>query len=107
MDHLYVQVGYGGGVTPLIDVDGKPVITKQAHCDTQETLDWHWLKGALLMNTVTLRRFRSGDESAVSDVICTTLAISNRKDYLPACFGIVSYSHFYAVGLSLAGHLQF
>ena len=35
------------------------------------------------MNTVTLRRFRNGDEFAVSDVICTTLAISNRKDYSP------------------------
>ena len=35
------------------------------------------------METVTLRRFRSGDESAVSDVICTTLSISNRKDYSP------------------------
>lgn len=36
------------------------------------------------METVTLRRFRTGDEFAVSDVICTTLAISNRKDYSPA-----------------------
>lgn len=36
------------------------------------------------MNTVTLRRFRNGDEFAVSDVICTTLAISNRKEYSPA-----------------------
>lgn len=36
------------------------------------------------MKTVTLRRFRKGDEFAVSDVICTTLAISNRKDYSPA-----------------------
>ena len=35
------------------------------------------------MNTVTLRRFQSGDESAVSDVICKTLAISNRTDYPP------------------------
>lgn len=35
------------------------------------------------MNTVTLRKFRKGDEFAVSDVICTTLAISNRKDYSP------------------------
>ena len=35
------------------------------------------------MNTVTLRRFQKGDEFAVSDVICTTLAISNRKDYSP------------------------
>lgn len=36
------------------------------------------------METVTLRSFRAGDEFAVSDVICTTLAISNRKDYSPA-----------------------
>lgn len=36
------------------------------------------------MESVTLRRFRKGDEFAVSDVICTTLAISNREDYLPA-----------------------
>ena len=35
------------------------------------------------MKTITLRRFRNGDEFAVSDVICTTLAISNRKDYSP------------------------
>ena len=35
------------------------------------------------METVTLRRFRAGDEYAVSDLICTTLAISNRKDYSP------------------------
>ena len=36
------------------------------------------------MATVTLRRFRKGDEVAVSDMICTTLTISNRKDYSPA-----------------------
>ena len=36
------------------------------------------------MDTVTLRRFRKGDEFAVSDVICTTLATSNRKDYSAA-----------------------
>ncbi|MGM9573232.1 MAG: GNAT family N-acetyltransferase [Hominicoprocola sp.] len=36
------------------------------------------------METITLRRFRNGDEFAVSDVICTTLAISSRKDYSPA-----------------------
>lgn len=35
------------------------------------------------MNAVTLRRFESGDEWAVSEVICTTLAISNRRDYSP------------------------
>ena len=37
------------------------------------------------MRTVTLRRFRRGDEFAVSEVICATLAISNRRDY-PAAF---------------------
>lgn len=36
------------------------------------------------METVTLRRFQKGDEFAVSDVIRTTLAISNREDYSPA-----------------------
>lgn len=36
------------------------------------------------MEKVTLRRFRKDDEYAVSDVICTTLAISNQKDYSPA-----------------------
>ena len=35
------------------------------------------------MNKVTLRRFRPGDEYAVSDLICKTLAVSNRKDYPP------------------------
>lgn len=32
---------------------------------------------------ISLRKFRKGDESAVSKVICTTLAVSNRKDYPP------------------------
>ena len=36
------------------------------------------------MDTVTFRRFRKGDEFPVSDVICTTLTISNRKEYSPA-----------------------
>lgn len=36
------------------------------------------------MNMGTLRRFRGGDEFAVSDVICKTMMISNRKDYSPA-----------------------
>ena len=36
------------------------------------------------MEAVTLRRFQKGDEVAVSDVICTTLSISNRTDYPPA-----------------------
>lgn len=35
------------------------------------------------MNNVTLRRFRPGDEYAVSDLIRKTLAVSNRKDYPP------------------------
>ncbi len=35
------------------------------------------------MNKVTLRRFRPGDEYAVSDLICKKLAVSNRKDYPP------------------------
>lgn len=30
---------------------------------------------------ITIRRFRKGDEAAVSHVICTTLSISNRKDH--------------------------
>ena len=29
VNYLYVQIGYGGGITPLLDADGKPVITKQ------------------------------------------------------------------------------
>ena len=36
------------------------------------------------METITLRRFQKDDEYAVSDVICTTIAISNQKDYSPA-----------------------
>ena len=33
------------------------------------------------MKTVMIRKFQEGEEFAVSDVICTTLAISNQKDY--------------------------
>lgn len=36
------------------------------------------------MEEITLRRFQPGDEFAVSDLICTTLKISNGKDYPPA-----------------------
>lgn len=39
------------------------------------------------METVTLRRLRKGGESAVSDMICTTQAVSDRKNYLPAFAG--------------------
>ena len=28
VNYLYVGRGYGGGLTPLLDADGKPVITK-------------------------------------------------------------------------------
>lgn len=28
VNYLYVQIGYGGGMTPLLDADGKPVVTK-------------------------------------------------------------------------------
>lgn len=30
VNYLYVQAGYSGGLTPLLDADGKPVITKPA-----------------------------------------------------------------------------
>ena len=29
MNDLYVQVGYGGGQTPLLDADGKSVVTQK------------------------------------------------------------------------------
>lgn len=28
VNYLFVQIGYGGGLTPLLDADGKPVVTK-------------------------------------------------------------------------------
>lgn len=28
VNYLYVHRGYGGGITPLLDADGKPIITK-------------------------------------------------------------------------------
>lgn len=28
VNYLFVQSGYAGGLTPLLDADGKPVITK-------------------------------------------------------------------------------
>ncbi|MGM9639159.1 MAG: GNAT family N-acetyltransferase [Butyricicoccaceae bacterium] len=36
------------------------------------------------MNRITIRRFQKGDEPAVSNVICTTLAASNRESYSAA-----------------------
>ena len=28
VNYLFVQVGYAGGLTPLLDADGKPLVTK-------------------------------------------------------------------------------
>ena len=28
VNYLYVEVGYSGGLTPLLDADGKPIVTK-------------------------------------------------------------------------------
>jgi hypothetical protein len=29
VNYLYVSSGYGGGLTPLLDADGKPIITRE------------------------------------------------------------------------------
>ena len=34
-------------------------------------------------NSISIRLFQSGDEESVSDLICTTLKISNKNDYPP------------------------
>ncbi len=31
VNYLYVCCGYGGGLTPLLDADGKPIITKDRY----------------------------------------------------------------------------
>ena len=31
VNYLFVHRGYGGGLTPLIDADGKPIITKDGY----------------------------------------------------------------------------
>ena len=31
VNYLYVCRGYGGGLTPLLDADGKPIITKDGY----------------------------------------------------------------------------
>ena len=31
VNYLYVHRGYGGGLTPLIDAEGKPIITKDGY----------------------------------------------------------------------------
>ena len=30
VNYLYVQMGYSGGLTPLLDADGKPVVTRRS-----------------------------------------------------------------------------
>ena len=31
VNYLFVCRGYGGGLTPLIDADGKPIVTKDGY----------------------------------------------------------------------------
>ena len=31
VNYLFVACGYGGGLTPLLDSDGKPIITKDGY----------------------------------------------------------------------------
>ena len=31
VNYLYVGRGYGGGLTPLLDAEGKPIITKDGY----------------------------------------------------------------------------
>ena len=59
------------------------------------------------MEAVTLRRFQKGDEFAVSDVICTTLAISNRKDYSPEFIKENIKSHSPEIIAARAGEAHF
>lgn len=65
------------------------------------------VKEHLRMDTVTLRRFQKGDEFAVSDVICTTLAISNRKDYSPEFIKENIKSHSPKIIAARAGEAHF
>lgn len=41
VNYLYVQNGYGGGLTPLLDTDGKPGITKSVFGEAQEIIGYH------------------------------------------------------------------
>ena len=31
VNYLYVGYGYGGGLTPLLDSEGKPIVTKDGY----------------------------------------------------------------------------
>ncbi|MBQ8071679.1 MAG: xylan 1,4-beta-xylosidase [Bacteroidales bacterium] len=33
VNYLFVHRGYGGGLTPLVDADGKPIVTKDFNKD--------------------------------------------------------------------------
>lgn len=33
VNYLFVHRGYGGGLTPLLDADGKPIVTKGPYWD--------------------------------------------------------------------------
>ena len=41
VNYLYVQNGYSGGLTPLLDADGKPGITKSVFGEAQEIIGYH------------------------------------------------------------------
>ena len=59
------------------------------------------------MEYVTLRRYRDGDEYAVSEVICTTLAISNSEDYPPEMISESIRSHSPELTAKAAGNAHF
>ena len=41
VNYLYVQNGYSGGLTPLLDADGKPGITKSVFGEAQEIIGYY------------------------------------------------------------------
>ena len=36
VNYLFVACGSGGGLTPLLDSDGKPIVTKEGHNVTKD-----------------------------------------------------------------------
>ena len=42
VNYLFVQEGYAGGLTPLLDKDGKPVITSYCGSMVSEILNDKW-----------------------------------------------------------------
>lgn len=65
------------------------------------------IEEGLSMETVIIRRFQEGEEFAVSEVIRTTLAISNQKDYSPEFIEENIRSHSPEVILSRAKEAHF